>query len=1137
MKHFKTLFLLLIAIVLSAGSYSQQLNQKNLKKIKTTQGTDELDPVKNFAASVEGSDVSLTWNSPGGDWLQWDSGNNDGYLSCSGDWYTCVKWDPEMISQYDGWYITNVEIALGQGDHDFTLVVAQAAGVTNPVVYQHLDEPASFSWNQIQLNEYAQINASEPLYVGLHVFPTGFFDCTGWDYSAENNPGYGDIFSFSGNTWTSFNEIGYDGAWNIHVWIQQTVDGDAKIATEPIELIFSYNKDIEPVYGKSNSGEICKDEPLSSKDLLGYNVFRDTELLDYITQENYSDPGMEDGAYQYCVTAVYDEGESPEECVQAIVFTNPIPREKVLLEGGTGTWCGYCPASALLIDMLLETGYQLSVIEYHFGDEYQNGPSTDRINYYGITGYPTVYFDGTYSGSYQEEEYTAFYDFCMNKPGMCDISVSLEATGNPSEFLAEVTVEDIGYPLMEDLTLRVALTESHIPELWQGMEELNFVEREMYPDADGYNLDFSTSSTNTFEFIVDVSNYDLVNCKVVAFVQRDETKEVYFTKERDFISLPPATNLTATVEDNNVYLQWDAPDALLGYNVYRDDELIANITETTYDDLNLEDGLYEYYVRALYTEGEAQKSNFVEVSIGDFYCIPEYSSGCAEGDGFIDFALNEIENYGSGCADLNGVGWSQYFDLGPAVLETETNYIVSMATAYADNRVTIWIDWNDNFIFDEDEKVLENYILAVADSIFNASITIPGGTPAGLHVMRARTNWGGDCNDPCEPLSYGEAEDYIVEITGGTNPNQTFNLTQGYQFISSYIEASDPDMTVVMGAILNDNLDFVRNSQGSMLRKIGPNWVNGIGDWIVDEGYLIKMFADDSFIISGTKVDPSTPIAVVTGYQFISYFPENSMDALLAFETIIGDDLDFIRSSSGNMLRKIGPNWVNGIGDALPGQGYLVKMLADGEIVYPIATKLSGLQRTKPSHLNFDGGNAAEAVYTMYIDGLEIGDEVAAYKGNTILGSTIITSGNLYSNDMPIFSVLNEGQGYIAGEPILLKVWSNGEEAVANFEMKSIYDSYVSNVYPANDGKFSFVKITKNLAFLENTVIFPNPTTDIINISSSVKINNVVIYNYVGQRVYEGNSTKINTSKLDAGVYIIRIETIRGIQIHKLTLK
>jgi len=142
-------------------------------------------------------------------------------------------------------------------------------------------------------------------------------------------------------------------------------------------------------------------------------------------------------------------------------------------------------------------------------------------------------------------------------------------------------------------------------------------------------------------------------------------------------------------------------------------------------------------------------------------------------------------------------------------------------------------------------------------------------------------------------------------------------------------------MSSVMADILNDNLDYVRNSLGQTLRKIGPNWVNNIGDWIIDEGYLFRMFADDSFSIEGIAVDPSIPIPLSSGFQFVSYFPEASMDALIAFETILNENLDFIRNSQGQTICKIGPNWVNGICDCYPGEGYLIKMFSEGEIVYP----------------------------------------------------------------------------------------------------------------------------------------------------------------------------------------------------------
>ena len=164
---------------------------------------------------------------------------------------------------------------------------------------------------------------------------------------------------------------------------------------------------------------------------------------------------------------------------------------------------------------------------------------------------------------------------------------------------------------------------------------------------------------------------------------------------------------------------------------------------------------------------------------------------------------------------------------------------------------------------------------------------------------------------------------------GNSGNSQEIDLDLGYQFVSSNLSPENSNMIEVLENNLNDNLDFVRNSQGNMLRKIGPNWVNNIGDWISTEGYLFKMAGDDMVTINGTSVDPQTSIDLHTGYQFVSYFPTMVLNALDAFEIILTVNLGFIRNSNGNVLRKIGPNWVNGIGDVSPGEGYLIKMLAD----------------------------------------------------------------------------------------------------------------------------------------------------------------------------------------------------------------
>lgn len=72
------------------------------------------------------------------------------------------------------------------------------------------------------------------------------------------------------------------------------------------------------------------------------------------------------------------------------------------------------------------------------------------------------------------------------------------------------------------------------------------------------------------------------------------------------------------------------------------------------------------------------------------------------------------------------------------------------------------------------------------------------------------------------------------------------------------------------------------------------------------------------------------------------------------------------------------------------------------------------------------------------------------------------------------------------------------------------------------DSLLSTGEITKNSSKL---VIYPNPTTDQINIENgNKKIKKVAVYNFEGRLVLESTKTKINVNPLAPGNYIIDIK-------------
>ena len=52
---------------------------------------------------------------------------------------------------------------------------------------------------------------------------------------------------------------------------------------------------------------------------LGYEVYRETEVIAYTSELSYTDPDMEDGVYNYCVYAVYEDCQSEFVCLVAEV--------------------------------------------------------------------------------------------------------------------------------------------------------------------------------------------------------------------------------------------------------------------------------------------------------------------------------------------------------------------------------------------------------------------------------------------------------------------------------------------------------------------------------------------------------------------------------------------------------------------------------------------------------------------------------------------------------------------------------------------------------------------------------------------------------------------------------------------------
>lgn len=381
------------------------------------------------------------------------------------------------------------------------------------------------------------------------------------------------------------------------------------------------------------------------------------------------------------------------------------------------------------------------------------------------------------------------------------------------------------------------------------------------------------------------------------------------------------------------------------------------------------------------------------------------------------------------------------------------------------------------------------------------------------------------------------ADEYTtLDVSLDPVPFHEIELEIGYRMVSSFMEPLDPDMLNMLEPIL-PAIDFVRNTQGHVLQKIGPDWVNGIGDWNTTEGYLFRM--NDAVVlgIPGETTNPESPIELMEGYNISAYLLTDPLDASAAFETIMNDNLDFIRNSSGYMLRKIGPNWVNGIGNAQPGEGYLIKMLAEDILIYPLAEKrLSAHIPRNTSFFPEVNGDPTAPVFTLYIrcdETMEPGDEVAAFCNGKLVGSAVIRSDRALENALPVFSQLMHREGYEAGEPIIIKHWNKQTKEInqIDFRMSHRYEkAHKERRYPKGDGAFSIIKAQPHEedAPVTGVSLFPNPAIDVVNIIANEPIERIMLMDMSGRMIMEkepgASRYKLPLNDLENGVYLLSLE-------------
>jgi hypothetical protein len=194
--------------------------------------------------------------------------------------------------------------------------------------------------------------------------------------------------------------------------------------------------------------------------------------------------------------------------------------------------------------------------------------------------------------------------------------------------------------------------------------------------------------------------------------------------------------------------------------------------------------------------------------------------------------------------------------------------------------------------------------------------TITGLTPETEYFAQVK---GHGCDDTnwSEAISFTTLEQTTV--------TQTLELTEGWNWISSYIEMDDPvDLLLMLEEGLNGNGTVIKNADYTTSYE-DEEWFGDLDDEGImnEQMYKVYVIADCEVELQGMPADPANhTITIVHGWNWIGFPCSETVsieDALADFEAEEGD---ILKTSESTTNFEDG-EWFGDIEEMVPGQGYM----------------------------------------------------------------------------------------------------------------------------------------------------------------------------------------------------------------------
>jgi len=305
------------------------------------------------------------------------------------------------------------------------------------------------------------------------------------------------------------------------------------------------------------------------------------------------------------------------------------------------------------------------------------------------------------------------------------------------------------------------------------------------------------------------------------------------------------------------------------------------------------------------TSAYSSSQNFTTTAVQLNYCTSKGNSVADEYIGRVQ--LNTINNSSNG-----GNGYTDFTSISTDLIK-DTNYTITVTPVWTgtlyNEAEAVWIDYNKDGDFSDSGELVWSASPSKTSPV-SGSFTVPSSASLGATRMRVSMKYNG-IPSPCETFTYGEVEDYTVNIVENTADTQA--PTAPSNLIASNVTQTTVDLT---WSASTDNVGVTGYNvyKDNVLLGSFTNTSAHVTGLTASTTYSFYVKAKDD---AGNISESSNVVSVTTQSPpssscpaQVSSFPYNeSFENTLGLWTqASGDDFDWTVKSGGTPSSNTGPS-------------------------------------------------------------------------------------------------------------------------------------------------------------------------------------------------------------------------------------